>query len=61
MEKDYSQEHENLRKQLWISVYSQVAGSLGCQTSEVANKWAYQALIFFDEKFPKPERATKPS
>lgn len=55
MEKDYSKEHEDLRKQMWLTAWCQVAGALGCTETKTADRWADEALKSFDQRFPKPK------
>ena len=52
MDKDYTQEHENLRKKLWINTYVAYVSSSNSTNENGAYKWANIALERFDEKFP---------
>jgi len=53
-QKDYSEEHEVKRKEIWIGAWIGVANAVNCRYSSSATKWADEALKAFDERFEKP-------
>lgn len=54
-QKDYSLEHENKRKEMWMNAWVGVASAWNCQDSAAATRWADCALKDFDSRFPKPQ------
>jgi hypothetical protein len=44
--------HDALRKQLWIQAFTAVAGTINCLSEDVAIRYADNALKAFDEAFP---------
>lgn len=51
--------HKEQRKQLWIDVWVNVAGSANCSTKTIPTKWADDALEQFDQRFPQPKKETE--
>lgn len=51
--KDYSNEHELMRRKLWMQAWTYVAGASNCNEKTIPGKWADRALLEFDAKFPK--------
>lgn len=54
MQKDYSFEHEQMRKELWCNAWCDVANAINCSSADSATKWADAALKDFDSRFPVP-------
>ena len=51
-----SREHEIMRRQLWISVFTATASASNCVKQETVAKYADYALEKFDQKFkPLPD------
>lgn len=46
--------HEEQRKYLWINAWISTANSPDCKKSNIATKWADEALKEFDKRFPMP-------
>lgn len=44
--------HEEQRKYLWVNAWISTANSPDCKKSNIATKWADEALKAFDERFP---------
>ena len=49
--KDYSKEHELMRRQLWIQAWSLTANANDCKSPDTATSYANKALIAFDKEF----------
>ena len=57
---DYKEEHQNIRKNLWINVYIAYVGAANAIKEDGATKWCDIALKRFDERFKEPhEREQK--
>lgn len=54
--KDYKEEHELVRKELWIKIAYAYVNSSNSTSKEYASKWADQVLEDFDERFKKPTK-----
>jgi len=52
--KDYKEEHELVRKELWMRIACAYVNSSNSTSKEYASKWADQVLKDFDERFNKP-------
>lgn len=52
---DYKEEHENIRKQLWMNVYVSYVGAANSMNKDGAAVWADIALQRFDERFKAPQ------
>lgn len=52
--KDAKLEHEQMRKQLWLSAWVATASADNCTRVDVATTWADDALKAFDARFPAP-------
>lgn len=48
-------EHEKMRRQLWIDIARVVAGAVNCTKLEAPGNWADVALAAFDKQFQKPK------
>lgn len=46
--------HEELRKKLWVNAWVNVAAAATCTDPKAATRWADIALNDFDERFKKP-------
>jgi len=55
MQKDEQQTHNELRKLLWIQAWTRTASASDCKEVATANKWADEALVAFDKRFPDPK------
>jgi hypothetical protein len=53
--KDYKEEHDLVRKELWISIASAYVNSSNSTSKEGAAKWADKVLEDFDSRFKKPK------
>ena len=49
--KDYIEQHQAIRKQLWVNVYVSYVGAANATNPDGASKWADIALVRFDERF----------
>jgi hypothetical protein len=56
---DYKEEHQNLRKKLWIDVYVAYVSSANAIKSDGASHWSDIALERFDERFEDKEEIEK--
>lgn len=54
MDKDEILSHKEQRKQLWIGVWINVAGSANCVNKTTPTSWADNALEEFDKRFTQP-------
>lgn len=55
---DYKEEHQNIRKKLWIDVYVAYVGAANAINKDGASQWADIALKRFDERFEEPRTET---
>lgn len=53
--KDYSEEHEIIRKQLWRDIACAYVSAANSTNANGAAKWADKILEAFDDRFTKPE------
>ena len=53
--KDYTEEHDIIRKELWRDIACAYVSASNSTSSEGAAKWADKVLEAFDKRFPKPE------
>lgn len=53
--KDYIEEHQLARINLWAQAWVGVANAINCTKPEAATRWADAALAAFDERFKKTE------
>lgn len=51
---DYKEEHQNIRKKLWMDVYVAYVGAANATMKDGAASWADVALARFDERFKEP-------
>ena len=58
--KDYKQEHELIRRQVWQNAWTATAGANDCKSTCTATKYADAALEAFDERFKglRPDETT---
>ncbi len=52
---DYKEEHQNIRKKLWMDVYVAYVGAANSTYKEGAANWADTALEKFDARFKEPQ------
>jgi hypothetical protein len=50
--KDYEQEHELMRRQVWRDAWAMTANANDCKSAATATKYADAALKAFDARFP---------
>lgn len=55
LQKDYKEEHELVRKELWIRVAVAYVQSSNSTSKEYASTWADRVLDDFDERFKKTD------
>lgn len=55
-DKDYQEEHENIRKNLWIQAWVLTANSDNCIKLNTPTIYADTALSEFDKRFDKPTK-----
>ena len=53
--KDYKEEHDLVRKELWMRIACAYVNSSNSTSKEHASKWADQVLMDFDSRFEKPK------
>jgi len=54
-----SEEHENIRKKLWIDIYVAYVAAPNSINDDGAYVWADIALKRFDERFTEPKQPTQ--